>query len=154
MEEICNQYNGSGSGLIIRSASLSRHMSYRTVELTRKRRGGMMGERLVYTSFTAPAKITTHPTTRSAMVDADDPRYKSKIQSAQSSDPSYSQLVSLWLKPTSTSTTPETNKNNPTKSNSLRCSLKVLPWCGLRLRKKNRRAAAKPPVGLPQSVKR
>ena len=80
MEEICNQYNGSGSGLIIRSASLSRHMSYRTVELTRKRRGGMMGERLVYTSFTAPAKITTHPTTRSAMVDADDPRYKSKIQ--------------------------------------------------------------------------
>ena len=33
-----------------------------------------MGERLVYASFTAPAKRTTHPTTRSAMVDAEDPR--------------------------------------------------------------------------------
>ena len=40
-----------------------------------------MGERLVYTSFTAPAKRTTHPTTRSAMVDAEDPcRCNSKIQ--------------------------------------------------------------------------
>lgn len=39
-----------------------------------------MGERLVYSSFTAPAKITTQPTTRSAMVDAEDPRYNSKIQ--------------------------------------------------------------------------
>ena len=112
-----------------------------------------MGERLVYTSFTAPAKITTHPTTRSAMVDAEDPRCNSKIQMYTSSDPRFSQLVSLWLKPTNKSTTPETNKNNPRKSNSLRCCFKVFPWCGLRLRKKNRRAAATPPVGLSDSVK-
>ena len=39
-----------------------------------------MGERLVYISFTAPEKRTTHPTTRSAIVDAEDPRYSSKIQ--------------------------------------------------------------------------
>ena len=32
-----------------------------------------MGERLVYASFTAPAKRTTHPTTKSAMVDVEDP---------------------------------------------------------------------------------
>ena len=39
-----------------------------------------MGERLVYTSFTAPEKRKTPPTTRSEMVDAEDPRYSSKIQ--------------------------------------------------------------------------
>ena len=106
-----------------------------------------MGERLVYTSFTAPAKRTTHPTTRSAMVDAEDPRCKSKTQ-MYTIVGSYSQLVSLWLKPTSKSTTPETIKNNPRKSNSSICCFRVLPWCGLRLRKKKRRAAATPPVGL------
>jgi hypothetical protein len=79
MEEICNQYNGSGSGLIIRR-TIGILVSYTAVELTRKRRGGITGERLVYTSFTAPAKTTTHPTTRSAMVDAEDPRCNSKIQ--------------------------------------------------------------------------
>ena len=79
MEEICNQYNGSGSGLILRR-TIGIPVSYTTVELTRKRRGGIMGERLVYTSFTAPAKRTTHPTTRSAIVDASDPRCNSKIQ--------------------------------------------------------------------------
>ena len=46
-----------------------------------------MGERLVYISFTAPEKRTTHPTTRSAIVDAEDPRCNSKIQMSQSSDP-------------------------------------------------------------------
>ena len=55
-------------------------MSNPTVELTRKRRGGIMGERLVYTSFTAPEKRTTNPTTRSAMVDAEDPTCNIKIQ--------------------------------------------------------------------------
>jgi hypothetical protein len=39
-----------------------------------------MGERLVYASFTAPAKRVTDPTTRSAMVDAEDPECDSKIQ--------------------------------------------------------------------------
>ena len=39
-----------------------------------------MGERLVYTWFTAPEKRITHPTTRSAMVDGEDPRCTSKIQ--------------------------------------------------------------------------
>ena len=80
MEEICSQYNASGSGLILRR-TIGIPVSYTTVlELTRKRRGGIMGERLVYTSFTAPAKRTTHPTTRSAIVDAEDPRCNSKIQ--------------------------------------------------------------------------
>jgi hypothetical protein len=55
-------------------------VSYIAVELTRKRRGGMMGERLVYNSFTAPAKRTTHPTIRSAMVAGEDPECNSKIQ--------------------------------------------------------------------------
>ena len=39
-----------------------------------------MGERLVYTSLTDPAKRTTPPTVMSAMVDAEDPRCNSKIQ--------------------------------------------------------------------------
>jgi hypothetical protein len=111
-----------------------------------------MGERLVYTSFTAPEKRTTHPTARSAMVDAEDPRCNSKLQMGTIFRYKYSQLVSLWLKPTNKSTTPETIKSNPRKSNSLICCFKVLPWCGLRLRKKNRRAAATPPVGLSHSL--
>jgi len=78
MQEIRDQYNGSGSGLIIRRI-ISIPVSYTTLELTRKRRGGTIGERLVYCSFTAPAKRITHPTTRSAMVDAEDPKCNSKL---------------------------------------------------------------------------
>ena len=55
-------------------------MSYITVELTRKRRGGIIGERSVYVSFTAPVNRVTHPTTRSAMVDFEDPGLNGKIQ--------------------------------------------------------------------------
>jgi hypothetical protein len=46
-----------------------------------------MGERLVYTSFTAPAKSTTHPTTRSAMVDVENPERNCKIQMYTTSEP-------------------------------------------------------------------
>ena len=112
-----------------------------------------MGERLVYNSFTAPAKRTAHPTARSAMVDVKDPACNNKIQTQPRNQRS-SQLVSLSLKPTSKSTTPETIKNKPMKSNSLRCCFKDPPWCGLRLRKKNRTAIATPPVGLSHSVKK
>jgi hypothetical protein len=85
-----------------------------------------MGERLVYASFTAPAKTTTHPTTRSVMVDAEDPGCNSKILTQPRNQRS-SQLVSLSLKPSSRITTPETIKDKPMKSNSLRCCLNGLP---------------------------
>ena len=55
-------------------------MSYVTAELTRKRRGGIIGERSVYASFTVPANRVTHPTTRSVMVVFEDPRLNGKIQ--------------------------------------------------------------------------
>ena len=77
-----------------------------------------------------------------------------RYRCTQPSNRRFLQLVSLSSKPTSKSTTPETIKNKPTKSNSLRCSFKDFPLCGLRLRKKNRRTAAMPPVGLSHTVKK
>ena len=45
-------------------------------------------------------------------------------------------------------TTPATMAVSPMKSKSRTCSLQVLPWCGLRLRKKKSKAKPTPPVGL------
>jgi hypothetical protein len=60
----------------------------------------------------------------------------------------HSQLVSLLLNPINKQITPAMTNTSPTKSNSWTCCSRVLPWWGLRLRKKNRIAAAAPPVGL------
>lgn len=59
-----------------------------------------------------------------------------------------SQLVSLKLNPSNRQTTPPTINPSPMKSKSSMCSRRVLPLWGFKLRKKNKRPAAKPPVGL------
>lgn len=107
-----------------------------------------MGDRVVNTSLIAPAISNTQPTTRSEIVDADDPEEDIDESAGDFSIPSHSQLVSLKLNPTSRQTTPPTIKPSPIKSNSLLCCRRVFPLCGFKLRKKNRMAAATPPVGL------
>ena len=109
-----------------------------------------MGERWVNISLVAPATNKVQPTVRREIVKADDPR-KNIVNCDITKLSNDSQLVSLKLNPTNRQTTPPTIKPSPMKSNSSMCSRSVLPLWGFKLRKKNRRAAAKPPVGLHQS---
>jgi hypothetical protein len=109
-----------------------------------------MGALVVKNSQTLKIRIRATPTTIRAIVSGDDPTDKENLLGITNANQiSYrSQEVSELLNPTKSKTTPATMMMRPTKSNCAACSRKVLPLCGLRLRKKNRRAAATPPVGL------
>ena len=92
--------------------------------------GGMIGDRLVCSSFTVHIPRRTTPMTKRAIVCGDD------------------QLVSLKLKPNNRQITPAMTRKRPKKSNSRMCCSNVRPWCGLRFKKKNSTTPATPPVGL------
>jgi len=109
-----------------------------------------MGDLFVNASFTPAASNITKPTTRRAIVFVDDPA-KMLIIAGKGTKKAGPQFLSLSLKPSNTIITPPTIRHKPTKSKSWQCSLKLRPWWGLRLRKKNRMPAAMPPVGLAQS---
>lgn len=110
----------------------SQHLAPRNATPQRRtlnRRGGMIGERVVYDSQNTTETKIKPPTVRSTIVSGD------------------FQTVSALLKPIRTQTVPTMMRKRPKKSNICMKISNEVGWCGLRLRKKTRSASAKPPVG-------